>query len=258
MLPFRYFGEPTSNLSAGWVNAVLRWDSLNYCDLSPLVVSFEGFSGVLPDEDLAIRGILDSALQDQGQKPIETTANTIFPASMWDPKQPRKLLFRRYFNIYPKVKKVNHFGTYFHRLINYPEDADEDNAENQLDFIIDHWSKPRGHRRSALQAVLYDPRKDMVDTPQRGFPCLQSLTFVPARNSLSLNAFYPTQCLFERAFGNYLGLCRLGAFVAHELGLKFSRLTCFVGTTVRGDMRKSALRALVTQIQERNSRSSVP
>jgi hypothetical protein len=35
------------------------------------------------------------------------------------------------------------------------------------------------------------------------------------------------QYLFERAYGNYLGLARLGEFMAHEMGLRLERVVCF-------------------------------
>jgi hypothetical protein len=47
--------------------------------------------------------------------------------------------------------------------------------------------------------------------------------------TLGLNAFYATQQLFVKAYGNWLGLARLGVFLAHEMGLRFDRLTCFAG-----------------------------
>jgi hypothetical protein len=54
---------------------------------------------------------------------------------------------------------------------------------------------------------------------------------VPDEHSgtLGLNAFYATQQLFVKAYGNWLGLARLGVFLAHEMGLRFDRLTCFAG-----------------------------
>lgn len=30
-----------------------------------------------------------------------------------------------------------------------------------------------------------------------------------------------------KAYGNWLGLCRLGAFIAEQSGLKLTRFTCF-------------------------------
>jgi hypothetical protein len=44
-----------------------------------------------------------------------------------------------------------------------------------------------------------------------------------------VNALYAAQYMVERAYGNYLGLCRLGQFVAHEMELRLARLTCFTG-----------------------------
>jgi hypothetical protein len=44
-----------------------------------------------------------------------------------------------------------------------------------------------------------------------------------------LNGFYATQQLFEKGYGNYLGLARLGLFVGGQVGLSFIRVTCFIG-----------------------------
>jgi hypothetical protein len=43
---------------------------------------------------------------------------------------------------------------------------------------------------------------------------------------LSVTGFYATQTLFERAYGNYIGLCELGRFFAHEWGRELTRVTC--------------------------------
>ncbi len=47
--------------------------------------------------------------------------------------------------------------------------------------------------------------------------------------TLVLNAFYATQQILSKAYGNYLGLCNLGHFMAYEMGLTFERMNCFVG-----------------------------
>ena len=57
---------------------------------------------------------------------------------------------------------------------------------------------------------------------------------------MNVNAFYATQYAFERAYGNYLGLCRLGHFVAHELKLTLDRVTCFTGIMLRDKLSKDA------------------
>ncbi len=62
-----------------------------------------------------------------------------------------------------------------------------------------------------------------------------------------MNAFYATQFMVSRAYGNYLGICRLGQFVAHELNLSLTRVSCHVGLAEL-DMSKSKLEAVVTVI----------
>ena len=51
-------------------------------------------------------------------------------------------------------------------------------------------------------------------------------------------ALYPMHWLYERAYGNYLGLARLGEFVASQVGRTFTRLTC-VAATAQLDLKKA-------------------
>ncbi len=44
-----------------------------------------------------------------------------------------------------------------------------------------------------------------------------------------MNAFYATQQVFDKAYGNYLGLAQLGAFMAGEMGIPFARLNVMIG-----------------------------
>ena len=89
----------------------------------------------------------------------------------------------------------------------------------------------KGVRVSAFQASVFDPARDHTSAAQLGFPCLQHVTFVPDFHdgSLGLNAFYATQQLFEKGYGNYLGLARLGMFVAAERAFISLGCSCFVG-----------------------------
>jgi len=80
-----------------------------------------------------------------------------------------------------------------------------------------------------FQASIFDPGRDHDGIAQLPFPCLQHVSFVPQGETLTLNAFYATQQLLNKAYGNYLGLCRLGNFMAHEMGLTFSKMNCFIG-----------------------------
>jgi hypothetical protein len=67
---------------------------------------------------------------------------------------------------------------------------------------------------------------------------------------MAVNGFYAMQYLFERAYGNYLGLCRLGNFVAHELGLELVQMNCMVGIG-KVDVKSSDIRDLIASLENR-------
>ena len=88
-----------------------------------------------------------------------------------------------------------------------------------------------------MQATTFDPYRDLTLSGQPKFPCLQHVTFdldIQA-GACGRRAFYATQKLFVKAFGNWLGLCRLGRFVAGQSGLRLTRFTCFVGVQKMDD-----------------------
>jgi hypothetical protein len=210
------------------------------------MLCFEGFSDDEVIERPAIREALDATLEAAEMQKVQTVANTIFPQSLWrQAKGDRHALYASYIENLPEYVAMepnkNRKGLYFGRLIAFdldsktgdrlayvPEGSIPENG-NQLEFIITHCKK--GFRISAFQASVFDPARDHTGAAQLGFPCLQHVTFVPhfAEGQLELNAFYATQQLFEKGYGNYLGLARLGLFVANQSGLNLSRVTCFVG-----------------------------
>ncbi len=107
-----------------------------------------------------------------------------------------------------------------------------------------------------FQASIFDPGRDHVRQAQLPFPCLQHVNFVPQGETLTLNAFYATQQIFNKAYGNYLGLCRLGNFMANEMGLTFSRMNCFIGVAKLDNITKTSdTLALVIEVS-RNALSS--
>jgi hypothetical protein len=219
------------NLSHAWVRAFLHIIDNPGKEISPLIVSITGFTNGIPEEDKDIREALDNCLTTNDKQKVHTVANTIFPHRVWKrSKDRRNRFFERYLKILPRIKSVepykNRRGLYFERLIAFgsgPHDG------NQLEHIISEYESRPGVRRTMFQASIFDPGRDHVRDAQLPFPCLQHVSFVPQGNSLTLNAFYATQQIFEKAYGNYLGLCRLGDFIAHEMGLTFGRMNCFVG-----------------------------
>jgi thymidylate synthase len=227
MVPERYI--EADSLSLAWGRAVQLVSGPGRKEVAPLIVSVTGFDSQGGfAEDFAIRTALDELLRSKKSESVATVANTIFPISLWNPMAPREQLFDRYRRIAVRVQKAsrkNSRGRYFDRMI----DNGAEGRENQLDFIMRTYRARESVRRSMLQVAVFDPKKDHSAAARLGFPCLQHVTFAPTKDGLSVNAFYATQYMVKRAYGNYVGLCRLGQFVAHELGIRLARVTCYAG-----------------------------
>ncbi len=234
------------NLSLAWARMFVRLAERTDEELAPLVVSVTGFKNGETMEDGTVRNALDACLEATERQCVNTVANTIFPQSLWDiSKGDRKEFYATYLENLPSYVDMalskNGRGLYFARLIAFytnprtgerlpyiPTGGEVDDG-NQLEFIIEN-CRPKT-RRTIFQASIFDPLRDHTRANQLGFPCLQHVSFVPdfAAKTLKLNAFYASQQGLDRAYGNFLGLCRLGVFVAHETGLTFERMTCFTG-----------------------------
>jgi hypothetical protein len=234
------------NLSLAWAEAFSPINVAPKHRLMPLTLSFEGFANGDVVEDATIRDALDAALSASEMQKVQTVANTIFPQALWrTAKGDRQTLYAGYLENLPEYVAMepqkNGRGLYFGRLIAYdinhkdgerltyiPDGAIPESG-NQLEFLIQRCKK--GVRASAFQISVFDPARDHLSTPYLGFPCLQHVTFVPDFHdgTVSLNAFYATQQLFEKGYGNYLGLARLGLFFASQTGLELTRVTCFAG-----------------------------
>jgi len=242
MAPDRFV--EADNLSLAWRRAIQLVGAPGRKEVAPLIVSMTGFDpqGHLA-EDASIRKALDVLLRRRTCESVETVANTIFPISLWNPAASREQLFDRYRRISARVRKAsrkNTRGRYFDRMI----DNGAEGCENQLEFIIRAYRSRDAVRRSILQVAVFDPRKDHTPAARMGFPCLQHVTFAPTPEGLSVNAFYATQYMVEKAYGNYVGLCHLGRFVAHELEIRLARVTCYAGIAEL-DVSKKDLKPLL-------------
>jgi len=256
-----YIEDEDSSLA--WGRVVRHVHDHTGCEISPLIVSITGF-GEDGDviETAELRAATDALLEAEGQQSVEQVAFTIFPQRYWVMAQgDRAKLFSFYEKAFPRFKKMeprkNANGLYFERLTMF--DPEAPNKGNQLETIIDRYNKHDGKmQRMQLQATTYDPRRDQTGTAIQGFPCLQHVTFVPTSGSLTANAFYATQQLFVRAYGNYLGLARLGIFMAHEMGLKMTRLNIFIGIEKLDGIAKTGegISNIIKLVNERRDKES--
>jgi hypothetical protein len=238
--------EVTSpSISEAWRQAVTLALATAKREIFVFTVTVTDLASGVPQEDPRVRNSLDLSLQANGHACIETVAATIFPRSLWNPAKPRKVLFDRYNHIFSRIKQhpKNRRGTYFQRMIAYPNLEEE--PFNQLDQVIGTYVGGN-HRRSALQASVIVPRLDLNDARQLGFPCMHQVAFLPdgERRKLHVIGFYPMQYLYERAYGNYLGLIRLGHFMAQEMGLELEAMSC-VSVVTKLEVSRQIIEGLV-------------
>ena len=251
-----------TDISSAWAKALLQITARGVEEISPLVVTITlDDQTVLERSD--IRNALDScitAFKTSGREKfkklqaVHTVANTIFPHSLWNPnaEDDATQLYDRFRKAWPRMKKCpqNRRGSYFRRLTAFRPLDSGDVPVNQLLHIVDTY-KSGNHRRSALQASVFDPALDHNNSRQLGFPCLHQVSFAPVGSSgLAVTGFYAMQYIFDRAYGNYLGLCRLGEFMAHQLDLNLTRVTCVAATAQRGTPGKGQLAELSATLKD--------
>ena len=237
-----------SNLSYAWARAFILSMTRGGDEIAPLTISIR-FEDGIAHEDLQVRSILDKHLVTNPKRPrqtSETVAKTIFPYTMAGRVHSRHELYQRYHKILPRLhkKRANRDGIYFERMISYRPKGLSNPEINQLEKVICDLKSPTS-RRSGLQLGIFDPTRDHKNTPYMGFPCLQQIAFAKTKRGLLTNAFYPMQYLYERAYGNYLGLVELTRFIANQASLLPYRVICTAGVGKREITKQDA--TLLTQ-----------
>ena len=235
-----------TNLSRAWARLLLRAIDNPGTEVAPLILSLSGFAeDATAIEDSTVRHGLDRLLELKDRIVVEKVAFTIFPQRLWEiSRGDRKRLFTLYRKTFPRWqamnRRANGRGMYFERMVMYGRGPCDG---NQLEWILSQFQKAKrrsgGVRRSMLQATTFDPGRDHVASAQLGFPCLQQVSFEPTAAGLVINAFYATQQIFDKAYGNYLGLAQLGAFMSHEMDMPLARLNVMVGVAKLDRINKS-------------------
>lgn len=253
------------NLSVAWARAFLGMLDNSISD--SLTLTIKGIEGDMPDEDSQIREQLDGVLRRLEIPTVAQTALAIVPYKQWlrlGKPTIEKLADHYLKQLLPRLKALstkNRLGTYFERLVCYTGVRHKDGQQeirtvNQLSHVISIWKKraEKGGRprQSALQLACFDPAKDHTGSALAGFPCLQQISLTYAEEgTLEINGYYPTQYIFDRAYGNYLGLCQLGLVIAYELGVRFTGLTCFTARPELGFGTKAGHAKLADFLRER-------
>lgn len=227
----------SSSLSLAWAEVLLHLLDRGVTNLSPAVITISDFDEhSLPRQVPEIQTTIDAF----NKQTSRTIASTIFPNSLWTPEaeDSAERLYARYERIWKTIAKcpANNKGVYFRRMTAYlPEDMPvESKPVNQLKHVIETF-RNGNHRHSALQASIFDPTRDHTHNRQRGFPCLQQVAFEASDGKLAVTGFYALQHHVPKAYGNYLGLCWLGRFMAGRMDLRLSQVTCIASSLKLGD-----------------------
>jgi hypothetical protein len=203
-----------------------------------------------------IRDLVDKELSKRGKPSTRESALTIFPHDFWIRRRHMTCNeFSRFCvdRLLPRMKSrnsKNKFGTYFERIMDFNSDR---TSMGQLSQIVEEMKNSQKRpRESMLQLAVYDPRRDLSRMPRRGFPCLQQISLsYGSGHEFGLNAVYPVQYIFDRAYGNYLGLYHLGKFIAEQTGWDFKRLCTFVISPKLGEIGKGELRELLSTCKQK-------
>lgn len=181
------------------------------------------------------RARIDSFYASEGVDPLHTVAETIFPG--WEYRH-RGL--RGVFDMYPTEYEVlkrgepQRWGTYAHRLLH--RRAARGEAVNPLSKLIEKMKNERQQRRRGPLRACYEvgiaegeydlPLYNTVDDQgrRRGLPCLSHLSFKLYDGSVHLTALYRSHDYRYKVPGNLLGLARLQACVAKEVGVPIGTL----------------------------------
>lgn len=159
-------------------------------------------------------------------KPVDTVANTIFPAALY--LRHGAPAFFDVFNerVLPKVRRGERWsGYYFERMMAFP--AADGHPPNQIWNIVERMKNEEVRALNKFELSLFDPVRDVDNSPYGG-QCLSFLSFkiIPgAARTLTLTAQYRNHFYMEKLLGNLIGLGRLMSFVAREAELSVGPLT---------------------------------
>jgi thymidylate synthase len=212
----------------------------------------------LGSEDLAVRQAVQELINDintrrsEGKRmpDIETTRNTIFPAS-WAARHPEPAdLAAHYRERYTKDGlrgfPENRDGTYFGRIVAYPRSS-EDTVEESGDQLTETVRKlrvelkTRQPKSSRYEINIYNER---LDRSPMSFPCLAHASVHLHKRKLHMQAIYRNEYLVARGYGNFLGLAELQRYIAAATQLDIGELLMTIGHAEL-DANKTPIRALL-------------
>ena len=173
------------------------------------------------DMDNAAINLVDKFLKEHDKHPIVTVANTIFPQSLYV-AHGSPGFYAKYLKDFDRLSETKRWGRYFERMTRHS--TGDGLTYNPLDELVNKMKKRRVRYTSAYELAVYDPLRDRRSF--YGGQCLSFLSFkLHPERGLMLTAMYRNHTYISRCLGNLIGLGRLQAFVAEEVGIMLGSLT---------------------------------
>jgi len=239
-----------STISSAWLNAVIAVTEApdRQHRLFHLVTRIDNPAREQPE----IRAAADSLVSELGYSPIETVANTIFPAQLAATSRDHGHLADRYRRVYPTLRRLdrgNRNGTYFGRIVAHPAAGGEHDQLAELVRRLRTELRTPGPKSARYEMNISEPGELATPEPESdqpadlpvhvyavgqdnsamGFPCLSFCSFQLDQGRLHMVAHYRRQHLIARGYGNYFGLGRLLGYVSETTGLRPGELMIVAG-----------------------------
>jgi len=268
-----------NTITEGWIHAVQHLLDGTGRE-SNLIVAIAAGDGAAR-EISEVREVLDRffAKHETPQiRSIRKVADTLFPIDFYR-MGPGEAARERLYRFQRRASKVERRcirrGTYFDRLMDWPGGNGKESEldRNQLERCVRRLKsyrargtrnlnatelaltfgqpdgeEPEGGRESegpAADLRVYDA---LIDRQIMSFPCLSHVSMTLFGGRIDLTATYRSQHFFTKAYGNYVGLADLQAFIAAEVGAEVGDLVCVATNAALGlgtGVGKRALRDLL-------------
>jgi hypothetical protein len=215
--------------------------------------------------DKVIDARVDALLRVAGVLPLNSVAETIFPAKEYRLHGAKGVYDVYPETVFPKIRPLLNWGTYAQRLLR--RRGRDGKPMNPLKICVEKMkgqlAKEKGAKRNCYELSLNEDESDEPlelaiytavndQKPTFGRPCLSHISLKITRDGkLNLSALYRSHYYVERALGNLLGLARLQDFICKQTGLAAGTLVC-LATYARLDVHvgwgKTKIEALLDEL----------
>lgn len=160
---------------------------------------------------------------------IRNVVNTIFPNRLAGRLSSRTDLYTTYLKCHDRARKWGRgppaWGTYFERLIRFPNNVDGRPAVNQLERSIE---KLLSWKHRSTTGLVFHLSSPAIDSPRtRGGPCWHYGELLWNRDgTIDFVAVYRNHDFYNKVLGNFIGLGLLLKFICDESGKTAGRLIC--------------------------------